>query len=149
VSHIAAPTYFPANVPLPEPGRDDEGFWAATRAHHLCVQQCSACNELRHPPLPTCPRCRSFEYQWRASTGVGSIFTYTIIHRASHPNLASELPYSVVIVELDDLDGIRMMGNLVDWRERGIEIGRRVQVVWDDYVDVTVPRFQTMQNAKV
>ena len=137
-------TYFPETVPQPDPGPDDGGFWSAARDHRLVVQRCADCGTLRHPPLPVCANCYSFDYEWQQSSGEGTVFSYTIIRRAAHPSLQERVPYSVVIVELEDIGNIRMIGNLVDWAENGISIGQRVQLAWDDYADMSVPRFQSL-----
>ncbi len=40
--------------------------------HRLLIQRCTGCGTLRHPPLPACPECRSFEWDTVESSGRGS-----------------------------------------------------------------------------
>jgi hypothetical protein len=110
------------------------------------AQQCKACGTFRHPPLPTCWNCHAEEIEWVEGSGNGFIFTYTVLHRASNPVLSERMPFPIVVVEFPDLDGIRMLGNLVDWQSSGIWIGQLVKVVWDDFGDVTVPQFASVQT---
>ncbi len=58
-----------------------------------------------------------------------------------HPSFASEAPYAVVAVELEE--GPRMVTNLVDCKVEDIEIGLPVEVVFDDVTEeVTLPKFR-------
>lgn len=139
-SHVAK-TFMPASAPRPAPGRDDGPFWEAAREHRLVAQRCADCRTFRHPPLPLCWNCHSKETEWVESSGDGIIVTFTIIRRCSNPALRELVPYPIVVVEIPDLDGIRMLGNLVDWESAGVSIGQAVHVVWDDFDDVTIPQF--------
>ena len=41
----------------------DNAFWfEGARAHKLLIQRCTSCGTLRHPPLPACGNCRSFDW---------------------------------------------------------------------------------------
>lgn len=58
-----------------------------------------------------------------------------------HPALSDKLPWAIVEVELDE--GVHMISNLVDWDPEGIEIGMRVQVVFEKLDDeITLPKFR-------
>jgi uncharacterized OB-fold protein len=82
---------------------------AATGTLHL--QRCDACDTWRHPPRIRCAACGSDAWTWRPVAGTGRIFTWTVTHRAVDPAFAEELPYAVVVVELDE--GPRVVGNVV------------------------------------
>ncbi|MFE7167077.1 Zn-ribbon domain-containing OB-fold protein [Streptomyces sp. NPDC057616] len=118
---------------------DGAPFWGYARQGELRVQACASCGELRFPPRPCCPHCRSFESEWRRVCGQGRIWSYVVPHPPLLPGYAEQAPYNVVVVELAEAPRIRLVGNLV--AEAGarldsvpperIRIGARVQVVFD------------------
>ncbi|MGW1796115.1 Zn-ribbon domain-containing OB-fold protein [Streptomyces sp. NPDC001984] len=123
------------------PVLDSDGafFWEYAALGELRVQACADCGEPRFPPRPCCPHCRSFESEWRATSGRGRVWSYVVPHPPLLPDYAAQAPYNVIVVELDDLPRIRLVGNLVS--ESGapldsvpverIRIGARVQFVYD------------------
>ena len=48
----------------------------------------------------------------------GEMFSWTVVHRSQTPGFETETPYAVVLVELDDAKGVRMVGNLVERHAR-------------------------------
>jgi uncharacterized OB-fold protein len=126
--------------PLPAITDDTRPFWDACRRRELRVQRCTGCGALRPPPAPACWKCRGFAHEWIALSGRGTVFSHAIVHRDFLPELASHVPYTVVVVALDDAPGIRLVSNLVAGEPR---IGLPVEVVFEDVgPDVTVPRFR-------
>jgi uncharacterized OB-fold protein len=91
--------------------------------------------------MPICHACRSWRYEWKQVSGRGTVFTYTIAWNPVHPALRSgRCPYNVVVVELPDAGGVRMVGNAVDCANEDIYVGMPVEVVWEDVnPDVTLP----------
>jgi hypothetical protein len=141
--------YFPAEMPRPTITRDSAGFWEACRRHELVIQRCTACATFRHPPEPCCPRCRSFAFAWQPVSGRGRIFSYATVHRAFLPALEPHLPFTVVVVTLDDAPGVRMVSNLVDTEPGAARIDLEVEVVWDDVAaDLALPRFRPEAGAQ-
>lgn len=139
-------SYLPAGTPLPQPTQDDAGWWAACARHELTIQRCGDCGAFRHPPRPVCPRCRSFAFVWQPVSGRGVIFSYTVAHHAVHPALRERTPYTVVVVELDDAGGARLVSNLSDDAVAPPEIGQAVEVVWDDVTeDISLPLFRRVR----
>ena len=137
-----APT-FPPGMPLPAITDDTRPFWDSCRRHELVVQRCTACDTFRHPPTPVCWRCRSFAHAWVPVSGRGTIFSWAVVHRAFLPELAEEVPYTVVVVALDDAPGVRLLSNLVGAEPAELRVGLPVEVVFEDVSpEVTVPRFR-------
>lgn len=81
-------------------------FWAAAREGRLLVQDCGG--ELRFPPHPGCPGAG-----WREVSGRGTVWSFVVVHSPTLPAFADKTPFPVVIVELDDAPGVRMVGNLI------------------------------------
>ena len=117
-------------------------FWAAAREHRLTVARCSECAVMRMPPTPFCPNCLSQEIDWPTLSGLGSIYSYTIVSRSMVPEMDAAIPYIPAIVTLADAASIRLITNIVDVPISTISVGAEVKVVWCDMPGgVVVPRF--------
>jgi uncharacterized OB-fold protein len=132
-------------APLPEPSELTAGFWDAARRHELVVQQCTACGTFRHYPQHRCPGCLSAEWSWTPVSGRGRVHSFTVTHRGFNPAWSERLPYALVTVELEE--GVRMVSDLPDEQTDAVEIGRRVEVFFEDLDDVTLPRFRLVDDS--
>ena len=129
------------NKPLPR--RDDVNgeFYDHCRNHELRFQRCGDCGSWRHMPRESCRNCGSLEWSWERSSGKGTIYTWTVIHRALHPGFNNELPYAAVVIELDE--GVRLVSHVVDVPVEALEVGVPVEVFFEDVTDeVTLPKFR-------
>ena len=95
---------------VPEPSAVSAPFWAATQRHQLVMQRCESCHRLVWYPRFICPHCGEFSLRWEQQSGHGVIHAVSVHHRAAHPAFADRVPYSVVLVDLDE--GARMMSNV-------------------------------------
>ena len=92
-------------------------------------------------PRESCRNCGSLEWSWERSSGKGTIYTWTVIHRALHPGFNNELPYAAVVIELDE--GVRLVSHVVDVPVEALEVGVPVEVFFEDVTDeVTLPKFR-------
>lgn len=130
--------------PLPR-GEDYNGeFYQFCKQHELRFQRCSQCQAWRHMPREGCPACGSFDWTWERASGTGRVMSWTVIHRALHPGFSDDVPYAVVIVELDE--GVRMVTHVVDVSPEDLELDMPVEVVFDDVTpEVTLPKFRHAQ----
>ncbi len=101
------------------------------------------------PPRPMCPYCRSLDHEWVASSGRGTIWSFTVPHPPLLPAYSELAPYNVIVVALEEEPTIRFVGNLLA-RAGGeineidpatIEIGEPVTVTYTQVDDVTLPRW--------
>ena len=130
-----------ASLPLPVPDEDSQAFWDFCNEGELRAQRCSSCGDLRYPPRPTCPRCGSTDHEWQLLSGRGKVYTYAISHQAIHPALEGRVPFTTLVVELDE--GPRMTSNLIEG-SGPVEIGTPVEVTFERINDeITLPRFKT------
>lgn len=135
--------WFPDDMPVPAVSRETLPWWQAAAEHRLTVQACRACAHRQLPPGPLCRRCRSVDLAWYDVPGTGTIYSYTIVHRAMIPSLAERLPYVVIVVQLDDAGDARLVSNLVDSDVAAVTVGLPVEVVWEDLSpSLAVPRFR-------
>jgi uncharacterized OB-fold protein len=101
-------------------------FWEGTRDHKLMVQKCSQCGTYRWPPRITCRACQSTETEWAAVEPRGTLYTFTIVGRATakgYPNV----PYVVGFVALEAHPHVRIIGNVVDIEPSAVKIGMALQ----------------------
>ena len=126
--------------PLPVPGPDDRAFWEGCKRHELLVQRCTGCGVVRFWDQPMCPDCHATAGEAVRASGRGTVWSYTTTHHAFNRAWKDELPYTVVVVELDE--GPRMTSNLVGGGAE-VRIGARVEVAFDDVSpEVTLPKFR-------
>lgn len=127
--------------PLPTLNHENRGFWDSCRNGRLSFQQCGACQHLRYPISPFCPRCLSAEYAWTPVSGRGTVFSYVVYHQAYHPGFKADLPYNVALIQIEE--GPRMYSNIVGTPNDQVRIGDAVEVVFDPVTpEVTIPRFR-------
>jgi uncharacterized OB-fold protein len=140
-------TFFPAGMIPPPVSRETAPFWEAAREHRLVLQHCDACGRVQHPPGPVCHRCRAAALSWREVAGRGRVYSYTWVHRAFVPVLEGHLPYAVAVIELgEDAERTRIVSNVVDVSPDELAIGMGVELVWDDYEELSVPRFRPARS---
>ncbi|HET9078417.1 MAG TPA: OB-fold domain-containing protein [Acidimicrobiales bacterium] len=90
--------------------RDTRGFWAAAREGRLVIRVCGSCHQVLHMPRAYCHRCGTWSEEWREVSGRGTLYSWTTVEHQVHP--AFPVPYTVVLVDLDDLPGTRLVGHL-------------------------------------
>lgn len=130
--------------PLPRGEDYNSEFYQFCKQHELRFQRCTACGTWRHMPRESCQSCHSFAWTWERSSGKGQLFSWTVIHRALHPGFADDLPYPVVIIELEE--GVRLVSHLVDLSAEEYHLGLPVEVTFDDVTpDVTLPKFRPIR----
>ncbi len=96
-------------------------FWEGTRDHKLKIQKCSSCHTYRWPPRITCRNCQSTDSEWIAVEPRGTLYTYTIVGRATAKGY-SNVPYTVGFIALDAHPHVRIIGNVVDVDPSAVKI---------------------------
>jgi uncharacterized OB-fold protein len=128
-------------------GTGDE-FYAWCARGELRLRRCNACREWCHVPRLTCPNCASTDWAWERVKGTGRLYTWTVVHRAMHPAFMGDVPYAVVVVELDE--GPRIVSGIVDCPLEALEMEMPVEVVFersDRWGDRVLPRFRRTATA--
>jgi uncharacterized protein len=116
-------------------------FFEAARRGVLVVQKCDSCGRVRFPPRGLCPDCLATAASWAPVSGRGEVFSFNVMHQVYHPGFAAEVPYAVVVVQLEE--GARMVSNVVGVKPHEIRCGMPVEVMFDKLSDeITLPRFR-------
>ena len=131
------------NFPPPIPDYDAEEFWAGCNRGELLMQRCAACKKFRWLPRPMCPSCNSLEREWTKVSGMGKVYSWTIITHPVHPAAVSRVPYNVAQVQLDEDPNLILVTNLVGLGNEDIRIDMPVQVVFEEHEPgVKLPKFK-------
>jgi len=129
----------------PEPVTSEltEPFWQACRDGRLIVQRCNQCDTRFFTPEVACTGCASFDWTWTDSDGIGTVYSFTVVHRAAGPGF--ETPYVVAAVDLDE--GWTIMTHIVDCEPDDVRIGQRVVVRFEQVSPtLTLPCFRPMPD---
>jgi uncharacterized protein len=131
----------PYRKPLPVITPGNRPFWAAAKAHELRIPRCQECGSWVFPIAPICQNCWSERLSWDPVSGRGVISSWVIFHRAFDTSFASDVPYAVVQVELEE--GMRLISNLIDVAPSEIRVGLPVEAGFDDVTsEVTLIKFR-------
>jgi uncharacterized OB-fold protein len=142
------PGVFPSILKQTHADVRTEPFWQAAREDRLVAPKCTNCGTFRMPPSPRCFNCRDQEVEWVDLPGTGTIYSFTVVHHALHPDMAITTPYVSGVVELDGTQGAgaRMLVNIIDCDPQTVAIGDQVEIVWEHVnEDMTTPRFRPVQ----
>ncbi len=127
--------------PIPAITPHTAEFFAAAKRGQLMVQRCEGCGGMRFPSSEMCTKCFSSRAKWVPVSGRGEIFSFNIMHQVYHPAFAAEVPYAVVVVQLEE--GPKMLSNLVGVKPHDIKCGMPVEVVFEKLSDeVFLPKFR-------
>ena len=130
----------PSGRPLPLVTSQNEFFWTSGADGRLRVQECASCAALIHPPQPICRYCRGQQLGVRVVSGFATLVGFTVSHRFSLAGLPS--PYVVARVALEDDPRVRLTTNAIDCDPDTLELGMRMEVVFEAAEDVWLPLFR-------
>ena len=126
--------------PLPQSDPDTAFFWEGTRERRLRILRCRSCGTYLHPPRSVCRACGGVDLAGDEVSGRGTVHSFTVTH---FPLPGFDPPFAVVLVELEEQQGLRLVSNVVDVPPEDIEIGMPVEVTFEDVAeDVTLPLFR-------
>lgn len=128
------------STPLPALTEENHAYWTGGARGELLVDRCVACGHWLHPPGPFCAECHGTEIAPTAASGLGTVYSFTVNHQRWHPDL--EVPYVIVVVELDEQAGLRLTTNLRDCPVESVHIGLRVRVCFEDRDGIHLPQFR-------
>jgi uncharacterized protein len=124
---------------VPSLNDHNRGFWTAGSDNELRLRRCQNCRFWIHPPGPICPRCRRGNLRWEATTGKGTLFTFTVNHKAWNPDVP--VPYTIGIVELPEQEGLRLTSNIVGCGVDDLFVGMPLRVLFEQQEEFFIPVF--------
>ncbi|MEQ8263934.1 OB-fold domain-containing protein [Pseudohaliea sp.] len=134
-------TYLPPGLPGPAPARDglDAPFWDGLREEKLLLKRCSDCHAWQWGADWLCHDCHSFEHTFCAVEPRGLIYSYERVWHPTHRVLAEACPYLVVLVEIPEAGGVRLVGNLLGDAAQEVSIGQAVEGVFEHHSEGPAP----------
>lgn len=124
---------------LPVPDVETQPYWDAAAEGRLVVKRCTRCEHPYFYPRAHCPRCWSTDTEWIEASGVGTVYTFTVVRQNDLPPFRDRLPYVVAIVELEE--GVRMTTNVEGCAPEDVRCGMRVRVAFREEEGVSLPVF--------
>lgn len=133
--------------PIPAASGLDRPYWESTREGRLVIQRCTACDTWRWGPEWICHVCRSFDTDWvevpkRGGRYAGRIYSWERVWHPTSTALVDRVPYVILLVELPDVGGVRMVGNLVGDATQTITIGAEVEAVFEHHENYTLVQWR-------
>lgn len=129
-----------ARKPLPAPDADTAAFWQGLREGKLLLQHCGDCGHTQYYQQAMCRACGSEHLNHRPASGRGKIYSFSIVHRAPGPAFKSDVPYAVLLVELEE--GPRMISTFAGGAPDEVTFDMEVRLTFEKITDeVTLPRF--------
>ena len=126
--------------PLPLIDERSKPFWDAAKHHLIQLPQCKTCENIRTQFEDFCPKCGSELFIWKTLSGNGTIWSHCVFHQKYFPEFAKDLPYGVIMVELDE--GPRLISNIVNQGQAQLKVGLRVKAYFEDVTDeITLIKF--------
>src|SRR4051794_34306130 len=111
--------------PLPEPVSElTAPVWEAAKRGELLLQHCPSCGAFQYYPRPACVACGSLELALEPASGRGTVFSYTVARRPTHPAFEDMVPMVIALVDLEE--GPRLTTNIVDCEPEAVAIGAAV-----------------------
>ena len=111
------PTLTSTNAPLLEGWRRGE----------LMLQHCAACRAVIFFPRHMCPQCWSSQIEWKRSSGLGKIVSYSYVYSQVAAPFTAEAPTILAEVALED--GGAMLARVITSEPAAIKSGMRVELL--------------------
>lgn len=126
-------------IPDPTPTPETTAFWEAANEGRFLLRTCRACSRAHWYPRTICPFCASGDTAWVEASGLGTIYSYSIMRRVAEP-------YAMAYVQL--AEGPTMMTNIVDADFDSIAVGQAVEVTFrQSKGGYSVPMFRPRRTA--
>jgi acyl dehydratase/uncharacterized OB-fold protein len=133
------------NKPLPQPTPISAPFWDGLKAHEVRLQQCEHGHWLFFPRTH-CPSCGARLLAWKAVSGEGRLYSFTVARVPTLPEFSDEMPQLLAVVELDQ--GVHVNTTLVGVDAADLRVGQRVRPVFDERPgSVTLLRYTPAESS--
>ena len=127
--------------PLPTPDADSAAFWRGLREGKLLLQHCLDCAHVQYYQQGMCRRCGGERLEHRPASGRGKVHSYSVVYRAPGPAFKRDVPYAVLLVELEE--GPRMISSLAGGDPESVTFDMPVELVCEKLSDeISLPRFR-------
>lgn len=129
--------------PLPRPTADTRPFWDGCSDRQLRYQACRDCGTVQLIPRSLCSNCQSRHLEWKLSSAVGTVLSFTVVQRAPIAAFQPEVPYAIAIVDMDE--GFRLMVNCEAALQSTLAIGLKVRIGFKEIEGMKLPHAEVLQ----
>lgn len=126
---------------LPDINGDTAFWWNALGNQELYIQHCPSCARSWLAPVKHCPYCAHPKWEWKKSSGMGTVYSWVVYHRAFDPAFAGDVPYTILTVKLEE--GAKIFGRLLPEGEtKQPQPDQKVQAAFYSHADHTFVGFK-------
>jgi uncharacterized OB-fold protein len=134
-----------SGVPVP-PVTDDidtAPFFAAAGEGRLVARRCADCGKYLHVPRAYCRYCGSWNTGFQEVSPHGRLYSWTVVRQQLHPALP--VPYTIVLVDVDDAQGVRLAGRIDG--ETELQPGMAMQARFEAITDsAALPQWEPIRR---
>lgn len=131
--------------PLPQPNAVTQRFWSGCADGRFEFQHCRSCGHRQFPPRLACTKCHGADLDWHESSGKGTIYSFTVVHRAPLDAFKADVPYVIAIVELEE--AVRAMMNVRVSDPATLTIGMPVEIFFEPTAEGQPPLPQARRRS--
>lgn len=125
--------------------RDSVALFRGFLEKRLLINRCQDCQRWYQPPWPSCPNCWSKNVEPTEVSGKGVVHTFVILHTgalAGVDGVDYVKGHPLAVIQLEEQDGLRATGPIVNCPIEDICIGMPVKLAWVERQGSPVPAFQ-------
>lgn len=130
------------NLPIQHPysNPDSKIYWDAVNNGTLLIRICRTCGVSHFLPRHHCPKCWSSDLEWIPSSGTGTVYSFSVVHRAPLESFSNKVPYVIALIDLTE--GPRMLTNIIGRGALSTSVGDKVRVAFEE-IDpgINLPQF--------
>jgi len=118
----------------------DIPFWEACEDGRFLLHRCNRCGR-HYWPASRCVEHGDEDMQWVEASGLGRVYTYTVMHRAYTPDAKDKVPFVIAVVQLEE--GPFYHCNILDCAPDAVAIDMALEVVMMPHDSgLTIPQFR-------
>jgi hypothetical protein len=114
---------------VPRPTPEDREFWTGAHRGELRIQRCTRCRKHQHYARMLCSHCGYETLEWVTASGLGTVYSFTVIRQNGVPPFNERLPFVVATVDLDE-EGARLIAAMPDVDPQAARVGMRVRATF-------------------
>jgi uncharacterized OB-fold protein len=107
----------------------NKAYYKGFLERQLLLGRCADCGRWHAPLRPRCPSCWSASVAPTPVSGRGSVYLLTLLHQGP-PGVDYSRPWPLAAIELDEQDGLRVVGTLVECPAEQRRVGQPVELTW-------------------
>lgn len=96
----------------------------------FALPRCGGCGAFHFYPRPACPSCGGTNLAWAPASGGGTVYSFSVVHRAPSPAFNDEVPYVVAIVAT--AEGPHLLSRIAGVAPGDVRIGMAVRARMQD-----------------